>query len=67
ARRTMTQEQVLRKHCLYPDHPYQQYCRAFERRVVRDNRPLWVARVPIPDLGPKDVPADLRWKCKGWW
>lgn len=67
ARRTMTQEQVLRKPCLFPDHPYQQYCRAFERRAVRENRPVWVARVPIPDWGPKDVPSDLRWKCKGWW
>ena len=50
ARKTMSQEQVLRKYCMFPDHPFQQNARKHEPRYSHDKRPVWMGLLPIPQL-----------------
>ena len=56
ARQTMSQEQVLRKYCMFPDHPFQQNARKHEPRYSHDKRPVWMGLLPIPDLLEVHVP-----------
>jgi hypothetical protein len=56
ARKTMSQEQVLRKYCMFPDHPFQQNARKHEPRYSHDKRPVWMGLLPIPDLLEVHVP-----------
>ena len=56
ARRTMSQAQVLRKYCMFPDHPFQQNARKYEPRYNHDKRPVWMGLLPIPDLLEVHVP-----------
>ena len=53
--KTMSHDQVLRKHCMFPDHPFQQRM----REVSRDKRPVWLGGgLKPPTLEP--IPFPLR-------
>ena len=43
ALKEMSHEQVLRKHCMFPDHPWQVRMRevSFDKRHNHDKRPVW--------------------------
>ena len=56
ARKTLSQEQVLRKYCMFPDHPFQQNARKHEPRYSHDKRPVWMGLLPIPELLEVHIP-----------
>ena len=59
--KTMSHDQVLRKHCMFPDHPFQVRMREVSRdkRHNHDKRPVWLGGgLKPPELQP--IPYPLR-------
>ena len=58
--KTMSHEQVLRKHCMFPDHPFQVRMRevSHDKRHNHDKRPVWFGGGLKPPPAPPD---DREW------
>ena len=59
--KTMSHDQVLRKHCMFPDHPFQQRMREISRdkHHNHDKRPVWLGGgLKPPELLP--IPYSFR-------